>query len=101
MAEIESIETHVRHFLFPTEEAKAVAECVIMHSPQLLDQETKPVLIEERIKRILAVISHPPGNSTHQLVHERGWCEISRHIRIPFGTLPSRKLMVFYQSLHL
>lgn len=70
MAEIEAIETDVRRFLFPTEEVKVVAECVIVHSPQLSDHETKPVFIEERIKRVLAVISHY-GN-THQN-QERGW----------------------------
>lgn len=70
MAEIEVIESDVRRFLFPTEEAMVVAECVIVHSPQLSDQETKPVFIEERIKRVLAVISRQ-GN-VHQ-THEQGW----------------------------
>ena len=70
MAEIEAIETDVRRFLSPTEETKVVAECVIVHSPQLSDQETKPVFIEERIKRVLAVISrHANGYQTH----EQGW----------------------------
>ena len=70
MAEIEAIETDVRYFLLPTEEARVVVECVVVHSPQLSDQETKPVFVEERIKRILAVISHQ-GN-TYQ-THEQGW----------------------------
>ena len=70
MAEIEVIESDVRRFLLPSEEAKIVAECVIVHSPQLSDLETKPVFVEERIKRVLAVISHT-GNA-HQ-THEQGW----------------------------
>lgn len=70
MAEIDAIETDVRRFLLPTEEAKVVAECVVVHSPQLLDQETKPVFVEERIKRVLVVISHP-GNAYQ--TREQGW----------------------------
>jgi hypothetical protein len=70
MAEIEVIESDIRRFLLPSEEAKIVAECVIVHSPQLLDLETKPVFVEERIKRVLAVISHSGG--AYQ-THERGW----------------------------
>lgn len=70
MAEIEAIEADVRRFLFSTEEAKVVAECVIVHSPQLSDQETKPVFVEERIKRVLAVISNQ-GNAHHS--YEQGW----------------------------
>ena len=70
MAEIEAIEADVRRFLFPTEETKVVAECIIVHSPQLSDQETKPVFIEERIKRVLAVISHQAN--AHK-TYEQGW----------------------------
>ena len=70
MAEIEAIETDVRHFLLPTEEANVVVECIVVHSPQLSDQETKPVFVEERIKRVLAVISH--HSDAHQ-THEQGW----------------------------
>lgn len=72
MAEIEAIESDVRYFILPSEEAKVVAECVIVHSPQLCDpgQETKPVFVEERIKRVLAVISH--HGSAYQ-THEQGW----------------------------
>lgn len=70
MAEIGAVETDVRRFLLPTEEAKVVVESIVVHSPQLSDQETKPVFIEERIKRVLAVISHQ-GNA-HQ-THEQGW----------------------------
>jgi hypothetical protein len=70
MAEIETIEADVRRFLLPTEEAKVVVECVIVHSPQLLDQETKPVFVEERIKRVLVVVSHH-GNAYQ--TREQGW----------------------------
>ena len=70
MAEIEAVEAGVRNFLLPTEEVKATAECVILHSPQLLDQETKPIFVEERIKRVLTVISHM-GNAYQS--HEQGW----------------------------
>ena len=69
MAEIEAIESDVRYFLLPTEEVKVVSECVVVHSPQLSDQETKPVFVEERIKRVLAVISHK-GNAYQ--AHEQG-----------------------------
>ena len=70
MAEIEAIETDIRHFLLPTEEANVVVECIVVHSPQLSDQETKPVFVEERIKRVLAVISHQ--GDAHQ-TYEQGW----------------------------
>jgi len=70
MAEIEAIESDVYYFLLPTEEAKVVAECVVVHSPQLSDQETKPVFVEERIKRVLAVISH---KADEYQTHEQGW----------------------------
>lgn len=70
MAEIEAIETDVHYFLLPTEEAKVVAECIVMHSPELSDQETKPVFVEERIKRVLAVISRR-GHASQP--HEQGW----------------------------
>jgi len=70
MAEIEAIESDVHYFLLPTEEAKVVAECVVVHSPQLSDQETKPVFVEERIKRVLAVISH---KADAYQTHEQGW----------------------------
>jgi len=70
MAEIEDIETDIHYFLLPTEEAKGVAECVIVHSPELSDQETNPVFVEERIKRVFAVISHK-GNAYQS--HEQGW----------------------------
>jgi hypothetical protein len=70
MAEIEAIETSIRHFLLPTEEASVAAECVVVHSPQLSDQGTKPVFVEERIKRVLAVISH---KSDAYQTHEQGW----------------------------
>lgn len=65
MAEIEAIETSIRHFLLPTEEVNVAVECVVVHSPQLSDQGTKPVFVEQRIKRVLAVISHQ--------THEQGW----------------------------
>jgi len=78
MAEnIEAIETDVRYFLLPTEEAKVAAECVVVHSPQLSDQETKPVFVEERIKRVLAVISHQ-GNAYQ--THEQGWWIFSSRV---------------------
>ena len=70
MAEIEAIETDVHYSLLSTEEAKVVVECVVVHSPQLSDQETKPVFVEERIKRVLAVISHQ-ANAYQS--HEQGW----------------------------
>lgn len=70
MAEIEAIESDVRYFLLPAEEAKVAVECVVVHSPQLSDKETKPVFVEERIKRVLAVISHQ-GNAYQN--HEQGW----------------------------
>ena len=70
MAEIEAIETSVRHLLLPTEEVNVAAECVVVHSPQLSDQGTKPVFVEERIKRVLAVISH---ESNVYQSHEQGW----------------------------
>jgi len=70
MAEIEALKSDVQYFLLPSEEAKVVAECVVVHSPQLSDQETKPVFVEERIKRVLAVISHQ-GNAYQ--AHEQGW----------------------------
>ena len=72
MAEIAAVESDVRYFLLPSEEARVVVECVVVHSPQLCDpdQETKPVFVEERIKRVLAVISHQ--DNVYQ-THERGW----------------------------
>jgi hypothetical protein len=81
MAEIEAIESDVRYFLLPTEEVKVVAECIVVHSPQLSDQETKPVFIEQRIKRVLAVISHHGG--AYQ-THEQGWSVFPSHMS-PLG----------------
>ncbi|KAF9653656.1 DNase I-like protein [Thelephora ganbajun] len=93
MAEIEAIETAVRYFFLSTEEVKVVAECVVVHSPQLSDQETKPVFVEERIKRVLAVISHQ-GNAYQ--THEQGCLSIFKFKSTngTGGASPSTELVI-------